>query len=298
MRNEVKIVVTGDEMEIDLALIVCNHASLADHLVMAHVARVTAQKGYDNKQGSIKSLILPRINFFTWFSLWQIPSVRVFGKMLKSDENWELDDTLSNQLFSKVSTNAHPEWVILFPEVNIWTKEDAYLQQRQSEMYFTPVFQNLLYPRFSALANALSALKMNNSLFSKYYDVTIVYYRPRILHAASDAQSPSFLTGALSSFPVTSTLLGASAQASGTVKTEAPGGSFEIINEESFDPPSLLEIFSKKPSNLLVRVHVKSRLLSRVPTKRKKLEKWLENSWKEKDKLIDEMKETTRVVSE
>lgn len=63
----------------------------------------------------------------------------------------------------------------------------------------------------------------------------------------------------------------------------------EIIN---FKPPSLLNILGLKNWNIetIILINISGKFLSRVPLKRNKLEKYLENRWIKKDKLITKLK--------
>lgn len=107
--------------------------------------------------------------------------------------------------------------------------------------------ENVLYPRFSGAFNVMSVLDGTPNKFTRLYDVTITYSK---------------------------------------VTTEEPFGSHEInSNMYSFTAPSLLDTFTLT-SPLNVNVHLKSSLLSTVPVKRHKLEKWLEKTWVKKDRLI------------
>lgn len=150
--------------------------------------------------------------------------------MLKCDENWELHKLWADLLFRRVLRSDTPEWVILFPEVNIRTPTVTYLQQAQSRRYYLPEFKNILYPRFSGFHSAVESLcKSPETKFDTLYDVTVRY-------------DPA--------------------------------------------PPNLMQFFAASRP-IVVHVHVNAKLLSRVPYKRSKIEKWLESTWMEKDKLLD-----------
>lgn len=162
--------------------------------------------------------------------------------MTKCDENWELEKQLSDVFFNKVLSSKNVEWIVMFPEVNIWSQNDYSLHRQQSEKYYLPILENLLYPRFSSFYNLISTFhnkKVNQ--FSNLYDVTILYQRPL-----------------------------------------KPG------TYSPFTPPTLLQIFSSQEP-ISVTIHIKSRLLSRVPGKRKRLERWLEHEWVSKDRLITQI---------
>lgn len=180
----------------------------------------------------------------------EVPTLRTFFNLAKCDENWELDSLLCEKLFKPIFESGVPEWIVLFPEVNIWTQEDSNLVKKQCQKYFLPNLENVLYPRFSGFYNVMSTFDTNPNKFTRLYDITISYTR----------------------------------------KIE-PFGEVELRDHLPIPitPPSLLEFFttnSDSGRNLEVNIHVKSKLLSRIPTKRRKIEKWLEKSWMEKDRIL------------
>lgn len=229
----------GDEITNDSAVVICNHYSLADHIVIAFLARYANRNDSNDEMKSNTDLSLPRVNFFSWFMIWKLPSLRILCNMAKCDENWELDNSLLEPVFEEIQRSKFPEWIVVFPEVNIWTKDDADLQKQQCEKFYLPQLQNVLYPRFSGFYNVITALSSkNNFKFSKLYDTTIVYQY--------DNQGAS---------------------------------------------PSLVEIFASEIP-ITITVHIKSKILSRVPIKRSKVERYLEHSWVEKDRLLLQLVES------
>lgn len=260
--NNVRFVVTGDEINTDSAVIISNHKSLADFIAMAYLARFSNNVKPSGKETlqTFKHLTLPRINFFSWFRLWRVPSLRVLINLAKCDENWELEQSLNKVVFGSVMKTKVPEWIVLFPEVNIWTEEDSCLQKVQSEKFFLPKLQKVLYPRFSAFYNVISTLnKKKHSKFNKLYDVSILYD----FGFENNQCLPSTI--------------------SGPANTEAfvqSGIPFDIS-------PNLIEIFSSA-TPITIYINVKSKTLQRIPTKRNKMEKWLEHTWVEKDKFLEQ----------
>lgn len=96
--------------------------------------------------------------------------------MLKCDENWEVHKLWADLIFRRVVRSDIPEWVILFPEVNIKTPTVSYFQQAQSKRYYLPEFEHILYPRFSGLHNAVDSLcRTPESKFETLYDVSLRY---------------------------------------------------------------------------------------------------------------------------
>ncbi|KAK6204641.1 uncharacterized protein RJT21DRAFT_132105 [Scheffersomyces amazonensis] len=176
-RNKVKFQITGDDIDTDSAIILSNHVSLADHFVIAYLARNSCTTTTDSSKLE-NSIVLPRVNFFSWFLVWRVPTWKVLFNMAKCDENWELDESLLDSVFYKVLHSRTPEWLIMFPEVNIFTHENALIQQQQSSKYCLPLLENVLYPRFSGIFNLVSAIqKSNNFKFTKIYDINLLYSR-------------------------------------------------------------------------------------------------------------------------
>jgi hypothetical protein len=60
--------------------------------------------------------------------------------------------------------------------------------------------------------------------------------------------------------------------------------------KETFINPTIFEIMTVKQPVLIVHIDFKLRPLSKLPTKPRRLERWLEEDWSEKDKMIDAIK--------
>lgn len=228
--NRVKIEVTGDEMDPFLAVIIANHQLLADYVVLTALAHKL--KAQAKLAGKCRSEAVPQVNFFTWFTLARAPTVKALCNLARCDENWELAQLQSDRVFRRVRDSEGPEWVVVFPEVNIWTSRTAYLQSIQAQKYFLPALSRVLYPRFSSFANTMALLRgeigpKRALKFTLLYDVLIVHSKP----------------------------------------------------------VTLLEFFSCKEPHT-VTIHVKQRSLEKVPLKRQKMDKWLERTWVDKNKLV------------
>ncbi|WEJ96352.1 putative acyltransferase [Yamadazyma tenuis] len=146
--NGVNYIVTGDLITSESAVFISNHSSLVDHFAINYLSRHSFSKN--------KELEVPVVNFFTWFLLWKVPNINILRNMAKCDENWELDHSLNEVFFSKLFASKKVEWLVLFPEVNIFTAESSALQKIQCEKFYLPLLKNLLYPRFSSLHNVVS----------------------------------------------------------------------------------------------------------------------------------------------
>lgn len=111
--------------------------------------------------------------------------------MFRCDENWELSRPWAEDVFKRVNLSQAPEWVVLFPEVNIITPTTTYLQNLQSDRYYLPRFSDVLYPRYLGLYNATTALSLESSLkFVRLYDVTINYDYPITLLSVFSSGDP------------------------------------------------------------------------------------------------------------
>lgn len=169
--DRIKVTITGDQILPESAIVICNHQSLADYVFMVYLARSCGT-------------VHPQTNFFAWFSLWRVPTIKTLVNIFKCDENWELSPQLAEAIFRRAVISEAPEWVVLFPEVNIITPTTLYFQNLQSERYYLPRFTNVLYPRFSGLYNAAVAINIATSMkFTRLYDVTLNYDHPMSLLA-------------------------------------------------------------------------------------------------------------------
>lgn len=170
--NKVNITTTGDGLLADSAVIVCNHQSLADYFVVASLAKTLAAER------------TPQANFFAWYSLWRVPSIKTLLNMVRCDENFELSRAYCQRYFERVLVSESPEWVVLFPEVNILSPTASYLQKVHSDHYYLPFLDHTLYPRFAGIFNTLQMLRHPPHVkFSNLYDLTVTYDDPpSLLH--------------------------------------------------------------------------------------------------------------------
>lgn len=156
----------GDKLVCEPAIILANHASLLDHVLMTHLA----SRETPNQREK------PRVSFFTWFSLWSLPSSRTIRNMAKVDENWELSASAADQIFGSILISPVHDWIVLFPEVNIWSEEAKDRQNRLGNRYFLPSLRHLLYPRVQSVASVSAALNGKYKVW-RLYDVTIGYFQ-------------------------------------------------------------------------------------------------------------------------
>ena len=148
-------------MDSESAIIIANHASLLDHVVLAHLAQHETDE----------TMAKPRVSFFTWFSLWTLPSTRAIRNMAKLDENWELSLNAGVQIFKSVLNSSVNDWIVIFPEVNIFNSESKSRQEYLGNKYFLPKLQHLLYPRTQSVF----------SFFARNEDSTVSLINPTLL---------------------------------------------------------------------------------------------------------------------
>lgn len=133
-----------DIAELPNGVCISNHQSLADFIIFG---RLGAQ-------------------FFTWFHLWRVPSVHMLWNMLRCDENWKLSVIAEHRLLRKMKFP-----VVAFPEVNIFTEEDLFLQNHHSRSYFGKSYERVLHPRYMAVMNLSNAEAGRQG----WFDFTIDY---------------------------------------------------------------------------------------------------------------------------
>lgn len=293
-----EINVLGDVLENDNALIVSNHQSIVDHVIFHYLTLKTINnRGNDpllsskldeeqeeeyplkrlkeqkmeakvgkkrlkwnkdingieilkNEQPffakNLYTMITPEVKFFTWFEIWNIPTISLFKHISQTDENWELDGETLVSIFQKFLDSSkanYSQWLTLFPEVNIFNEKNSKMQNILGEKHYLPYFENVLYPRFGAFANAVGGLYKTK--FTRIYDMTLLYYN----------------------------------------KNKTTG---EVID---FNAPTLLGVLGLRDENIktVILVFVAGKFLGRIPLKRNRLEKYLENRWIKKDKLITKL---------
>lgn len=244
-RNQWDIEIIGDQLEHDdNALIMSNHCGIVDYLIMGYLVQCSKYPAKTNrvKTKSLTGMFVPHLSFFTWFTIWSVPTVEYIKNIFQTDENWELDGETLTGVFNTFFNKGGVQWLVIFPEVNIFTEKVSKLQKIMGEKYFLPMMKNVLYPRFGGVINAVGGLY--ETKFTRLYDITLVYYK-----IGDDGQY-------------------------------------------KFECPNLMDALGALAgigNNYKLIVHVKGKFLCRVPLKRNKLEKWVENRWLKKDKLVEKI---------
>jgi hypothetical protein len=65
--------------------------------------------------------------------------------------------------------------------------------------------------------------------------------------------------------------------------------------KNAFTNPTLFEILTLKQPVFIIDVDFRMKLLNKLPLKNRKLEKWLENEWTEKDKILNAMQKQLKL---
>ncbi|GME86402.1 unnamed protein product [Ambrosiozyma monospora] len=174
--NGVQVIITGDELELDNSLVISNHASLVDYLIFPFLTLKSIEHQFpDNKPTEDKidkkekkdkytklmdlreriickdltsNLLIPKMNFFTWFHIWNMPSLKLFKNISETDENWELDSNTLHSIFKNYlddsDASESPSWLVSFPEVNIFTEADLKIQSELSDKIIQIKFHQVI----------------------------------------------------------------------------------------------------------------------------------------------------------
>lgn len=242
-KRKIKIIVGGLDLndgaklnnQLKNSIVISNHRSLFDFILIYYLKNLVERTTNDQIE----------LSFFNWNSLWKVPSIKTIYNFLQNDENWTLDLLVLENILTSFTKNFRNNWIVHFPEVNIFTDRNLYLQNQQVEKFYLPKLDESLYPRFNNFNNLISVVNSNqNSPIQNLIDLTILYYNP--------------------------------------VKN-------------TFTNPSLFEILTLKQPFFIINIDVKVKPINKLPTKQRKLEKWLENDWCEKDKTIELMQKQLKI---
>lgn len=278
----------------------------------------------------------PTVNetlFITWKKILKVPSLKILFSILRNHENTGISKKDLLQHFQQSHTRGLHDNLrktfnyVLFPEVSIITHELKLVQDKLNSMYGIPIFSNLLYPRFRSFTqmieyfNVLLGLKPkkeNNLLVKKeqeilleyqhekstqmfdadnleipmlqkhFFDFTITYYKPLII----DNQESLALHQ--------HTVFHNNSHTNNEKSHQIPSCNYELMHIT----PSLFEMLvlndrlqnaDKMP--IIIRLHIQKKDLKQLLSlNEKKLQKWLEDDWKEKDQIIDLFESNIKLV--
>jgi len=242
-KRKIKIIVNGLDLkdkaqlnnQLKNSVVISNHRSLFDFILIYYLKNLVEKTTNDQIE----------LSFLNWNSLWKVPSIKTVVEFFKNDENWTLVPLVLENKLTSLIRNFRNNWIVHFPEVNVFTEHNLYLQNQQVEKFYLPKLNNSLYPRFNNFINLIDVINVHQACpIQNLIDLSIVYYNP--------------------------------------VKNV-------------FKNPSLFEILTLKQPYFIINIDVKVKPINKLPTKQRKLEKWLENDWCEKDKTIEMMQKQLKI---
>lgn len=283
-----KVNIIGDHVEDENALIVSNHQSIVDHIVFPYLTR-----------RAVNDAELERLNIFSdsdeETSDKKAPAKeekkevkkgsKIKFKILNNEEPFFAKD-LSTLLIPK---NKFFTWFEIWgiPTIDYFTHiSQADENWEMDGETLVTVFQNFLesssnitqwltlFPEVNMFTE--KDLRMQNISGEKHYLPIFEHVLYPRFGGFANAIGGLYKTNFTRLYDVTLLYYN---------RNKTTG---EII---SFDPPSLLNILGLRDWNVetVILVNVAGKFLSRVPLKRNKLEKYLENRWIKKDKLIKKL---------
>lgn len=143
------------------AMVLCNHSSMLDYMVIASMGEDHKMKG--------------RCNFLIWKKCVKFPDLRIAYQKFRISENWRMSSRELDREFHPAITSKRPYWTVVFPEVDSYT---AFLHDKNvafSQANHAPVYQNLLSPRYACFTQPASYLKKRGGACD-LYDVTLCYW--------------------------------------------------------------------------------------------------------------------------
>ncbi|CCH59176.1 hypothetical protein TBLA_0B03350 [Henningerozyma blattae CBS 6284] len=163
----------GTEDPFKSTLLICNHRSLVDYFVINHIVETfniydqefsiwDITKTFWSKNTNNKKISpVSKLKFFTWGMLSNFPKFSLIKQILMKDENIVLNNKeLVNNLKEK-----NNKIIVLFPEVNIISKELYLIQKKLNQDYFfLPKYKNLLYPRFNNFISIVKSFAQINRI--------------------------------------------------------------------------------------------------------------------------------------
>lgn len=291
----IRLVITGDlntENEVDLTglkFIMSNHRSIFDYVLLQYIFKNSKDIGIQPKY------------MLTWGKLIKIPGFQTILNMFQKNENYKLNTFTDEEDYSKFMP------VILFPEVNVMTKEVKIIHDKLCLQNGTRLYKECLSPRYDSLLKLIEMMENAKSIDDDYfYNVTLTYYKLEAILQANDEhiclahkqQSDyGYLKNPLSWYKSVlnfNQLKQADQEKSKQEKQEkCKYQLLQII-------PSLLECFfsfnrsEKQP--LIIRVHIEKIPMNIFKDKSKKrIELYLENKFASKDDIIQQFENSLKV---
>eukprot|EP00871_Galdieria_phlegrea_P004861 jgi/Galph1/5376/GphlegSOOS_G4024.1 len=161
----VELVITGDKLiQGESAVVVCNHQSWTDSLLLYSLAR---QVG---RQGDVKFFAKRSLAFFPFYGIAAI-LVRV---CIFITRHMDRDRKVFQRLFSYLTdpNGQWPFWLIIFCEGTRFSEKKREKSQEYAKKHDLPVLQHVLLPKIGGFVSSVSSLK---GTIHACYDFTIGY---------------------------------------------------------------------------------------------------------------------------
>lgn len=289
----IRLVITGDldtEGNADLGnlrFVLSNHRSIFDYILLQYI--------FQNKQ---IDKVSPNY-MLTWGRLVKIPGIRTMINIFKKNENYKIK---SSKVLDKYDNNTP---VILFPEVNVMTKEVKIIHDKLCVQEGTRIFKETLSPRYDSFLKLVGVVSKSENIENEYFfNVTLTYYKLEAIPveesthiclahkketSLADLRNPLNWYKSVLNFNQIKQAKIDSKKQTGKCKYQL----LQII-------PSLFECFyafnrtEKQP--LIIRVHIeKIPMLLLKDKSKKKLELFLENKFAAKDDIINQFESSLKV---
>lgn len=291
----IRLVITGDlntENEVDLTglkFIMSNHRSIFDYVLLQYIFQNSNDIGVHPKY------------MFTWGKIIKIPGFQTILNVFQKNENYKLKTFENEDNYNKFMP------LILFPEVNVMTKEVKIVHDKLCVQNGTRVYKECLSPRYDSLLQLIEMIEKSKSIDDNYfYNVTLTYYKLEAILEANDEhiclahkQQPDYgyLKNPLSWYKL---VLDFNQRNQTNQEKSKQQNQSKCKYQLLQIIPSLVECFfafnrtEKQP--LIIRVHIEKIPMSIFKDKsKKKIELFLENKFASKDDIIQQFENGLKV---
>ncbi|CCH41206.1 putative membrane protein [Wickerhamomyces ciferrii] len=267
-KRKIKIIISGLDLNNDLeklkilnesnCLCLSNHRSLFDFILIYYIKTLVAKKSNHAANNGNTTLDSIDLNFINWNSIWRIPSLHTIWNFLTNDENWVIQP---NQLEL---------------QLNQIINQNNELTDLKSNWFIHFPEVNIINDYSLALQNQqldqYLIPKLNETLYPRFKNFNnIVSTITKINNNTASSSSNQFKN--LIDFSIV----------------------YYNPLQNNFKNPNLFEILTLKQPFFIINIDIKFKLISKLPLREKKLEKWLEHLWLEKDKTIEMMQKQLKI---
>jgi len=162
---KVELVITGDKfVQGESAVVVCNHQSWTDSLLLYSVARQV------QRHGDVKFFAKKSLAYFPFYGIAAV-LVRV---CIFITRHMERDRKIFQRIFSYLTdaSGQWPFWLIIFCEGTRFSPFKMEKSQDYAKKHDLPVLYNVLLPKVGGFSASISSLRQN---VGACYDITIGY---------------------------------------------------------------------------------------------------------------------------